>query len=46
MYVSYPVLLIICFGCMFFGCCAGMVIMALCKVSAACSREKEKKGAL
>ena len=46
MYIGFSLLVIICFGCMFFGCCAGMTIRAMCKVSAACSREEEKKGVL
>lgn len=41
MYISYSVLFLICFGCMFFGCCVGMVVMALCRISAECSRDEE-----
>jgi|GEM_PF-6096332 len=41
MYISYPVLVLICFGCLSFGGCVGMFVMALCRISADCSREEE-----
>lgn len=40
-HISYPVLFIICFGCLSFGACIGMTIMALCRISGEQSREEE-----
>ena len=42
MYISYSVLALVCFGCLSFGACIGMVAMALCRISAECSREEEQ----
>lgn len=45
MYMSYSVLLLICFGCMSFGAFVGAVIISLCRVSAENSREEEEAAA-
>ena len=45
MYISYSVLALVCFGCLSFGACIGMVAMALCRISAECSREEEADAA-
>ena len=42
MHVSYPILFLICLGCLSLGGCIGMVIMALCRVSA-CESCKEER---
>lgn len=42
MYISYSVLALVCFGCLSFGACIGMVAMALCRISAECSQEEEQ----
>jgi len=44
MYISYPVLAIICFGCLSFGAFVGAVVMALCRISGECSRAEEEAG--
>lgn len=41
MLISYPWLLVIVLGSMFIGCCVGVVMMAMCKVSAIMSDEEE-----
>lgn len=45
MYIGYSVLLLICFGCLSFGACIGMVVISLCRISAECSREEEEQEA-
>ena len=42
MYVSYPILFLICLGCLSLGGCIGMVVISLCRISAECSREEEQ----
>ena len=42
MYISYSVLALVCFCCLSFVACIGMVAMALCRISAECSQEEEQ----
>ena len=44
MFISLAVLFLLVLACMSLGACAGMVVMALCRVSAEESRREESEG--
>lgn len=44
MFISLAVLFLLVLACMSLGACAGMVVMALCRVSAEESRREEAEG--
>jgi len=44
MYITYPILALICFGCLSFGCVIGTAMISMCHVSACERCRKEQKG--
>lgn len=44
MFISFAVLFLLVLACLSLGACAGMVVMALCRVSAEESRREEAAG--